>query len=281
MPTAGFGPSRRQFLLASLAAAMADADRPKLRASGRWFLDENDRVIVLRGINLAGNSKVPPFLPIREPAELDPLPLLGFNVVRLLWTWEAFEPLPGRYDWAYLAAIRKVAAECWARGLYVILDNHQDGYSRNLSKGAGDGFPLWSVKPGVRTYPPDNGPDCRNWAVRMITDPGMHASWSAFFADAQGVRTHYLAMLGAVARAFSREPGVIGYDLMNEPWGDERTELSRLYEDAAAAIRAEDPAAILFVEGHISTNTGLQTRLPHRASRISRTRRTSTRSRPS
>jgi endoglycosylceramidase len=45
---------------------------------------------------------------------------------------------------------------------------------------------------------------------------------------------------------------VIGYDLLNEPFGDEVTEIGPLYEDVAKRIRKHDTKGILFIEPQVS-----------------------------
>jgi endoglycosylceramidase len=233
-----------------------------LHTDGRFFKDDRGGVVVLRGVNLSGTSKVPPFLPLERAVELDPLPRWGMNVVRLLFTWEAYEPAPSRFDGAYLERIAAVARWAGARGLYVIVDFHQDALSRSLLGGCGDGFPPWIVPDEVEQSVPDNGVGCRHWGPRMIFDAGVHVAWHAFFRDVNGARAHYVDMVRGVAERMRREPAVIGYDMLNEPMGDEATELSGLYEELAASLREAHPGAILFVSPHAATSAGLRSRLP-------------------
>jgi hypothetical protein len=141
---------------------------PRLKTDGHWFVDPAGRRVLLRGVNLGGDCKVPftpdgrthlggdfadhrsvsfvgrPF-PLNEADEhLGRLRHWGFNALRLLTTWEAVEHEgPGRYDRAYLDYLAQVSRKAGAHSFWVFLDFHQDAWSR---MSGGDGAPGWTFE---------------------------------------------------------------------------------------------------------------------------------------
>ena len=143
---------------------MPKTSLPRLHIEGRWFLDGHGRRIILRGVNLGGDCKVPypdggtnfrcdfsnhrevsfigrPF-PIGEAGEhFSRLRAWGFNCLRLLTTWEAVEHRgPRDYDVAYLDYFAELCRLAGDYGFYVFVDFHQDVWSRMTG---GDGAPCW------------------------------------------------------------------------------------------------------------------------------------------
>lgn len=132
------------------------------------FVDEHGRTLMLRGVNLAGSSKVPlrPNLAtyIREgffdhrnvsfigrPFPLDEadehfqrLKAWGFTFLRFLVTWEAIEHAgPGQYDDEYIAYVRAIIEKAHEHGIRLFIDPHQDVWSRFTG---GDGAPGWTLE---------------------------------------------------------------------------------------------------------------------------------------
>ncbi len=226
-----------------------------LKAAGRYFKDAQGRVVLLRGVNATGDAKVPPFKGITSAAQLDALPVWGLNVIRLLFTWEAFEPTRCQYDDSYLAYYEQVVQWAAQRGVYVIVDFHQDAYSRFTLNGCGEGFPAWTIPAGIKAKTPRNDNACKGWGTKMLLDLPHHDTWHAFHADTEGALTRYLEMTRAVADRMAAHPNVIGYDVMNEPWGT-HAELLKMYEKVGAAIRERHPDAILFTSPNAMVSLG-------------------------
>ncbi|MBN2160505.1 MAG: cellulase family glycosylhydrolase [Spirochaetes bacterium] len=229
-----------------------------LRSEGGRFKDTGGGTVILRGINMAGNSKVPPFTPITDASTLDPLPGWGINLIRLIFTWEAYEPTRCSYNESYLSYYERATAWARERGIYVIVDFHQDAYSRFSINGCGDGFPPWAVPEEIELITPDNGEACSSWGVQMLVDLSHHQTWADFHRDTYGAKTRYLNMVESVAERMAKHPNVIGYDIINEPWGTD-AELHDLYEKIAARIRGRHPDTILFVPPHAIDSSGMST----------------------
>ncbi len=146
-----------------------------IRIKDGEFVDEYDRILNLRGVNVAGSSKIPhngnsisgssgrdvtfvgrPF-PLSEAAlHFTRLRACGFTFIRFIVTWEAIEHAgPGIYDTAYLDYIRQVLEKASQFGIRVFIDPHQDVWSRWTG---GDGAPLWTLE--LVGFDVDNFPQC-------------------------------------------------------------------------------------------------------------------------
>lgn len=131
------------------------------------FRDSDGRQVVLRGINVAGDTKLPsepeqpsqvaddffdgdnvtfrkrPFTKDDAPAHFARLKRYGFNTIRYLFTWEAIEAAgPGKYDEQYIQHTIEILRLAKNYGFYIFMDPHQDVWSRFTG---GSGAPLWTI----------------------------------------------------------------------------------------------------------------------------------------
>jgi endoglycosylceramidase len=159
---------------------------------------------------------------------------LGFDVVRLVLNWSQLEPTPGQYSTTYLNRVAQVVG--WARqqGIYVILDMHQDQYSRFIlpakqsaapsgcsPSGGSDGAPKWAVmadgKPGCAIEGIDELNPAEAAAFYNFWQNATPAGAAKGAAPGTGLQDHYIGALAALAKRFEHAPGVLGYELINEP----------------------------------------------------------------
>ncbi len=90
-----------------------------------------------------------------EPArEIIKLRGVGFNVFRFLLNWEGIEHEgPGLYDYDYLNSIARQVKIAEHYGVYILLDMHQDSYSRHLVAMYNE-KPSYKDENGNTVYPP-------------------------------------------------------------------------------------------------------------------------------
>ncbi|MFO0762135.1 MAG: cellulase family glycosylhydrolase [Byssovorax sp.] len=228
-----------------------------LHADGTLLRDELGRTVFLRGVNAGGHSKLPPFSPF-DYAEgdyqkaldtyLDRAASWGIDVLRVPFTWEAIEPVEGMDDEAFLQRYDALLDGAFARGMLTVVDFHQDIYARIY---CGDGFPAWTV-PGPH---PEPHHDCPTWGTKYLDDKEVHAAFDAFWADGSKVQEAYAKLWERLAMRYRDRPGVIGFELFNEPgWGSadldtwEATTLTMFYTSMAARIRKVAPDTLIFFD---------------------------------
>lgn len=184
---------------------------------GDQLVDASGRTVLIHGLNSVAKSA--PFLSALTPEAIgdvtfDRLAADGFNGIRLgVWP-AAVMPAPGVVDDEYVQRVRTVVDELAERGLWVILDFHQDVFW---------GMPEWATLPEAAALSPDapSGLDI-GWAAAYAS-PRSTRQWDDWWANAEaapglGVVDAYAIGVAAVAAAHTDAPNVIGVELINEPY---------------------------------------------------------------
>jgi endoglycosylceramidase len=186
----------------------------------------------------------PPFYPI-DPAAYDgkcpdnsldmPTPPLcqsdlvqmaafGFNSLRLPLSWSLLEPQRGRFNQLYVDRVAQVVGWARAAGIYVIIDMHQNAYSRFIGRVSPPplpgghtvqlryytGAPAWATI--TDGFPPE---DYAN--QRELNPAGLEANTN-FWYDRSGIQDEYIATIAMLAQRFKDDSTVVGFSPFNEPF---------------------------------------------------------------
>jgi endoglycosylceramidase len=130
---------------ALLGLAAAQVNTISIDPSTRQIRDSFGRSVIFHGVNVV--YKVAPYIPQDNAfdadlsltdAEIDQLKSWGFNFVRLGVMWEAVETAPGQYNDTYLDRVEELINKLGQRGIYSLVDAHQDVLARSI---CGEGMP--------------------------------------------------------------------------------------------------------------------------------------------
>ena len=239
------------------------------------IVDAEGREVLLRGVNVNAHVEYWQYDPELfttypfTPEDADMIAAMGWNMVRVLLSWSRVEPSPGEYDEAYLDEIAESVTMLRERGIYTLIDLHQDAWGPSLvappdetcppgtrPAGGWDGAPEWATFDGELA---------RCEAGERELTPAVQAAWRAFFDNVEGpggvgIRTRYSRMFGHVVARFANDDAVAGYDVMNEPnvfAPGQEVLLSEFYEEALQEMRAAEievgaPRRLFFFEPSIS-----------------------------
>jgi endoglycosylceramidase len=237
---------------AHAALSLLHVGAPGGPSSLAQVVDSAGRQTLLKGVNVDGlvdyyrPDLVPPYpstpaayakgmCPSDDPSvegvdvceyDFPQLQALGYDVIRLNLSWSLLEPAPGKISQAYIARIAQVVGWAKRAGIYVVLDMHQDAWSKYVYTAAGesctspfqairgfDGAPLWASA--------HLAPACALNGVREL-DPAVQEDFQKLYDDAAapdgaGLQEHYAAAMLALAQRFHEDPAVAGYEIINEP----------------------------------------------------------------
>ena len=247
-------------------APLAPYEPPReawVRSDRRYLRDDTGRVVILRGVNARVDGvfdvtfddgrvaleEIPAF----DETDARRMRELGLSVLRLPINWSGVEPAEGAFDEAYLDRVEAVVAMCARAGVHVIVDFHQDAYSKEIGE---DGAPLWAIHPAPEMLL--EGPLGDSLPAR-IASAQVQRAYTSFFvdddADTEDVRLQaaFARMARHVAARFADKPLVLDYNLYNEPITNDRY-LVGFHDRVSAAIREVDPRHLLLFEPSATRN---------------------------
>lgn len=226
---------------------------PLITTNGKWLIDSQGRVTILRGLNVVDIT--PPTTPPSGFGFGDDdaafLAANGFNVVRLGVNWSRLQPQPGVYDDAYLTSIKQTVQTLSDHGIVSLIDMHD-----NVGPDWATGGPL---PPSPLPFPDS-----------VFHDPAKNAALDKFWANADdpngvGLQNNYAQMMQHLANYFNGNPAVLGIEIMNEPLPGnqydatlagspyfEGQELTPFYNQVTLAIRSVNPDVPIFFEPAIT-----------------------------
>ena len=148
-------------------------------------------------------------------SDIQAMARLGFNSVRLPISWSLLEPQRGSFNETYLDRVAQIVG--WARDLdmYVIVDMHQNAYSRFVGPGPDVDLRQYSGAPAWATI--TDGFPSHVYLKQREVNPAVLEATTNFWYNRAGVQDEYLAALAHIARRFRNDPAVAGYGVYNEP----------------------------------------------------------------
>jgi len=235
----------------------------KINKFNRMFIDEENRGNIFHGVNVV--YKLAPFIPNTSEEHWDAFYSLnskdiqimkdyGFNIVRLGITWESVEKKRDQFDYEYLDKMEKLVSKFGEAGIKVIIDAHQDLFSRvfcgegvpvfyvddllnskeefidtncdfsllaQFNKFIGTCIPLksydWQYELQDKTKIPTLK-SCGDKFMKYHQSSELSTSYQAFYLNKFNLQDKFVEFWKTVATKFAKNPHVIGLDLWNEPW---------------------------------------------------------------
>lgn len=168
---------------------------------------------------------------------------LGFDAIRLTVNWSALEPHPQEYSAAFFSKVDAVMDMAHRHHFYVILDMHQDAYSKEIGE---DGAPLWAILPPPTMLLSGPSDDSRRTSAQVL-NAGFSFFDNAIATDGRPLEDAFVNAVATMARRYTFDPAVLGFEAFNEPVLFSQSELDLFHARFASILHSIDKdAPILF-----------------------------------
>ena len=200
--------------LCSSCSQPTTSSEETIRIENGRFIDGHQRTVIWNGLNLVEKDPDKGYVQDIDENLFIKFRDWGINCVRYGIHWDGLEPEPGVYNEIYLTELDKRVR--WARenDIHLILDMHQDLYSRKF----GNGAPIWATLD--EGLPHITG---KVWSDAYLISPAVQKSFDNFWqntpaSDGVGIQDHYINVWKTLAKRYADSTSVIGFDIMNEPF---------------------------------------------------------------
>ena len=149
-------------------------------------------------------------------SDLAQMAAFGFNSLRLPLSWSLLEPERGHFNQAYVDRAAQVVDWARALGIYVIIDMHQNAYSRYVGPGKGVDLSANSGAPAWATLT-DGLPSGLFLNNQREANGAVFEAFSNFWYNRSGIQDEYIAAVSFLAKRFKDDSAVAGYSVFNEP----------------------------------------------------------------
>lgn len=229
------------------------------------FQDNFGRTLIFHGASLYTNDDPGGYTRYNSNSARRLMNEWGLNSVRLFWNWNAIEPDSAVFAPSKLDSLVKVVETFTNEGIYVVLAvNGTATSSQDKLRGT------WQAPYGnAQDIPslPGNANPAAQEATRRFWD----------YKHYPYLQDEFIKASKYIAERLKNNPYVLGYDIINEPWGDgvistilntnlETQLLPVFYQKYITEMRKTEPDKYIFFEPSVLFNSkelsNFQTKLP-------------------
>lgn len=237
--------------LLAVSACQETPDNNAVPQDPSVFQDAAGRTRIYHGVSLFTNDEPGGYTRYNSNGARRLIRDWGINSVRLFWNWHAIEPDSGVFSAEKLEALAGIVETFTNEGVYVVLAvNGTATSSQHLVTGT------W-MAPGTETV--EGYPAALNDKVQE----SMRRFWD--YEHWGYLQDEFIKASQYVAARFRNNPYVLGYDILNEPWGKSQLNtvlnidfedklLPEFYARYISRMRETDPDKYIFFEPYVLFN---------------------------